>query len=455
MNNIKTALIMIKRIIVFIWETFIHAFKTVRSPRESIKQIYGISFYRNSGYLVANSGITLLLGLVFNILIARIYSASDVGYGSALISVLTFLSFAGTLGFGYYVVRYLPAANNKTKLLNSLLTIASLAGAVACLIFLSGISWWSPRLLFLVQKPYFFIAFVIFGVTTTVYSIITSVFISFRMSGYTLLSQGIIASALELVLVIVMSVFGVFGIFASQGIALAVSLVICLLIFLPRIIPHYRPIPAVQWNATRETLSYSSANFASDGLGNLPVWVLSLLVLNNFGAETNAYFYMAWTMSGALLAIAYGISTSLFAEGAHESRNMSRDLIRSLKLVLLVLVPATVIMVVFGDKFLLLYGGTYSKEGTQVLRLFSLAALPSSINFLYFSLARIEKWLKSLIFVSGAIALITIVSSYVLMPHFGIIGVGVSRLFAQTILLFFTVPKLMQRIKKGDSSISS
>jgi O-antigen/teichoic acid export membrane protein len=259
---------------------------------------------------------------------------------------------------------------------------------------------------------------------------------------------------LELALVIVMSAFGVYGIIASQGIGLAIALVACIFVFLPRIIPQYRPSAVIQLRTTRETTSYSFANYAVDGLTNLPFWVLSLLVLNTYGAAPNAYFYMAWTMSTVLLAIAYGISTSLFAEGAHEVRNVGGDIVRSLKLILLIVFPAAILMIVFSDKLLLLYGGAYSAAGTQVLRLFSLSVLPCSINLLYFSLARIEKWLKNLLFVCVAMAVLTILSGYLLLPHFGIVGAGISRLFVQTVMLFFTVPKLLQRIKIRNTDIS-
>ena len=454
MNKIKTALNLTKGCMAFVWETIINVFRIICSPWKSFKWIYGVSFYRNSAYLIANSGLSLLLGFVFNILITRMYSSSDVGYGSAIISVLNFLGFIGTLGFGYYVVRYLPVADDKAKILNSLMTIGGITAAVACLIFLCGISWWSPKLMFLLYTPYFFISFIIMGTIFTVYTIVTLVFISFRKSGYILLAQGLIASVLELILVLVMSALGVYGIVASQGIGLLVALLICIFIFLPRVIPHYRPLPVIQWPAAGQTLSYSFVNYAGDGLTSLPIWILSLLILNTYGAATNAYFYMAWTMSTVLFAIAYGISTSLFAEGSHEVKNVGNDILRSLKLILLIVLPATIIMVVFSDKLLLLYGGAYSAEGTQALRLFSLSVLPGSINLLYFSLARIEKWLNNLLFVSVAMSALTILSGYLLLPHFGIVGVGISRLFVQTILLFITVPKLIRRIKIQDSYIS-
>jgi len=56
-----------------------------------------------------------------------------------------------------------------------------------------------------------------------------------------------------------------------------------------------------------------------------------------------------------------------------------------------------------------------SAAGTQVLRLFSLSVLPCSINLLYFSLARIEKMVKKSSFVCVAMAVLTILSGYLLL----------------------------------------
>ena len=143
-----------------------------------------------------------------------------------------------------------------------------------------------------------------------------------------------------------------------------------------------------------------------------------------------------------------------FCGGAHEAGNVGDDIVKSLKLILLIVFPAAVLMIIFSRDLLLLYGGTYSAEGTQVLRLFSLSVLPASINLLYFSLARIEKWLKSLLLISGMMAVLTILCSILLLPHFGIVGAGISRLIVQTVLLVFYRAQISRRIKKRNQDIS-
>jgi O-antigen/teichoic acid export membrane protein len=447
---IKSTLNMIAGSFNFVKATLTDALRIIRSPKENLKQIYGVSFFRNAVYLVANSGVTLLLGFVFYIVITRFYSVSDVGLGSALLSAWALLSFLGTLGFGYSTVRYLPVSNNKSRLLNFFFTISGLASIVACLIFLGGLSWWSPKLTFICEDPLFFIMFVIFVTATTLNTIATQAFVASRRSGFTL-SQGIISSMLRLSLAIVLaSVFGVFGIVASQGIAVILSLAVCLLLFLSRVLPGYRPFPAIRANepgGSRELVSYSLANYASEGLFSLPSWILPLIILNISGAEDSAYFYMAWTMSTVLLAIGIGISSSLFAEGSYEAKNISRNLVSSLKLIILLLIPAIVVLVLLGDKFLLAYGKVYSTQGTRLLQLLAVAALPASVNLIYLSLVRIEKQLKSLLLVSGVMAVGTVVLSCILLSRLGIMGAGISWLAIQTALLLITLPAIVRKIK--------
>ena len=450
----KSLLDIVKRTPDFIRLTVADAFRIISSPRQNLRQIHGVSFIRNAVYIMANTGITLILGFIFWIVVARFYTVSEVGYGSALISATAFLSFVGTLGFGYGIIRYLPSSDDRSRLLNSSFTLAGLASVVAALIFVGGLSLWSPELVFVRQNWIFFAAFVGFTAATTLNIVVSQAFIAFRRSGFALI-QGIVAGGLRLALAVgLVYFFRVFGIFAAHGLAIAVSLGIGLLVFLPRILHRYRPIPSFHRLTSKKLATFSFANFFSEGLWSLPTWILPLLILNTRGAEDNAYFYMAWSVASLLMVIAASISFSLFAEGTYEVKNVSRNLISSLKLVVLLLIPAVVILALLGDKLLLIFGSEYSAEGARLLQILTLASLPASINLLYLGLARVEERLKSLILITGVIALGTLVLSYILLPHLGILGVGVSWLATQTAPVFFTAPRLVHKIRHPGSPLN-
>ena len=440
-----------KGVFLFLRATLIDGLRIICYPRQSLKQIYGVSFFRNAVYLMMSSGINLITGFVFWILVARFYPVSEVGYGTTLLSAMALLAFIGTLGFGFGIIRYLPASDIKARLLNSSFTLSTLATMGASLIFLIGLSWWSPELIFIQQNSMFFAAFVVFTTASALHSMAQQTFMAFRRTGFTLF-QNTIFGALRLVLTVVLaSFFGAFGIFAASGLAFTVSLGICLLIFIPLILPRYRPLPSFKGQAGKEIITYSLANYASEGLWGLPSWILPIMILNVLGAEASAYYYMPWALASLLLAISLAISFSLFAEGSYEARSVSRDLKSGFKLIVLLLVPSAAILTAFGGKILLIFGAEYSAEGTQLLRLFTLAIFPVSFNLLYLGVARVEKRLKSLIWVNGVTAVATLVLSYITIDNLGIIGVGVRWLAAQTGVALFTTTKLIQKVYHPDS----
>lgn len=438
---------LLRSIILFAKESFADAFRLMCSPKEAFKSLYGVSFYRNAGYLMVNSGVSAILGLVFWIVVARLYSPGDVGLGSALLSMVALLSFIGTLGLGYGIIRFPPDSDNKGRLLNSFFTFAGLAAIAVALIFLAGLSLWAPKLILVRENPVFFAAFVIFTAAATLTQITSYTFIAFRRAGFTL-AQGIIAGVLKLALAAgLASSFKVFGIFASWGVAVAVSLGICLLIFLPQLLPRYRPVPSLQRQAGNELVHFSFANYVGEALRGLPPWILPLMILNILSAEENAYFFMAWAMAGILLLISGGVSFSLFAEGSYEEGRLGGDLRRSIKLMALLLIPAILIMTLLGDKILLLFGKEYSLQGTKLLWLLAPAALPASINSLYLGIARVKKKLKEIVLINGVIAFSTLILSYLLLPHLGILGAGVGWLAAQTAVALALLPKLRRGLK--------
>jgi O-antigen/teichoic acid export membrane protein len=447
----RSLLDLARRMAAFIRVTTVDAFRILASPRQGLQQIHGISFFRNALYIMGNTGVSLILGFIFWIVVARFYTVSEVGFSSALISAMTLLSFIGTMGFGLGIIRYLAGSENKTRLINSSFTPACLAAIIAGLIFLGGLSLWSPELIFVRQNLIFSAAFVVFTAVTTLNIVASQAFIAFRCSGFVMM-QGIVAGGIRLGLAVGLAyLFKVFGIFASHGIAQAVALGICLIVFLPRMLPGYKPVPTFHRRSSKKLAGFSFVNYVSEGLWSLPTWILPLMILNIRGSEDNAYFYMARSMANLLLAIAMGISLSLFAEGSYEKTNVSRNLISSLKLLVLLLIPAAAIMALLGDKFLLAFGSDYSAEGTRLLRILSLASLPAGVNFLYLGLARVEARLKSLVLVPGVIAGVTLVLSYILLPHFGILGAGIGWLVTQSAVAFFTTTRLVQRIKHPGS----
>lgn len=431
----------------WLWLPFKDATTTAISARGR-QQVLSTPLYANSVYLMATSAASAALGFVFWVVAARLYAAEAIGLGSALLSAAALVSYVASLGLGMGLIRFLPDARGSVvALINSCFTITGFVALILAAIFLAGLPLWSPAMSFIWDNPGFAVAFVIFVTASSLYGLLSEVFVALRRAEF-LLVQGILFGLLKLGLVVVLAgLFEAFGIFASWGLAATATLGLGLLLFLPRLLPAYRPVPTLRRQMANEMVRFSFANYLGTGLWSVPAWLLPLLVVNMLGSEVNAYFYISWAMASLLFAIPLSAATSLFAEGSHQEGYLARDALRSLKLILVLLLPAIAVMVVAGDKLLLLFGKEYSLNGAKLLWVLALSAIPFSVNTLYLGIARVRKRLRDIILVAVAMTTGTLGLSYFLIPHLGISGPGAGWLVSQSVVAIVVLPRVIRVLR--------
>lgn len=394
------------------------------SLRQRLKPIAANSLYRNAFYLMLSTTVSSLLGFFFWMVVARFYSETEVGYSSAIISAINLIALLSAVGLNISVIRFLHQATNPKGLINSSLTLSALVSLIIAAIFVFGIDFWSPALSFVKYNAIFFLAFLAVAVLTTVSTLTDSVFVAKRRAGF-VLSRNTIFSLLKIPLPIALAIFlHTFGVVISWGIALAASVVIALLLFLPRVEGGYKPIPTLNIGRTKGILSYSVGSYIASLLARAPILVLPLIVLNLLGTESNAYFYVAWMIAALLLAIPLATSHSLFAEGVYSESEIKENVKRSIKFTFLLLVPAVVVLIIAAKWLLLAFGESYSANALTLLWLLSLSNLPRGINHIYTSLLRMQDRLKELIIIQGSVAVAVLSLSFLVIPAYGIIGVG-------------------------------
>jgi len=416
---------------------------------QKLNQALRSPLHANSIYLMLNSAVSAISGLIFWVAATRLYPAENVGLGSALISAATLLAFATSLGLGYGLIRFLPHAGEKRRdLINSAFSLIGLASLIAGIVFIIGLPLWSPAFLVMRSNLLFGTAFIVAIVAWGLYSIMTNIFAGFRRAEFAL-ANGVIYNLLRVAGVITLALtWEATGIFASWEVATLITLVISIFWFLPRVLPGYRPGITIQKQTTRQIARFSFANYIANGLWHAPQLILPVMVINTLGATSNAYFYIAWTMANTLLAIPLATSTSLFAEGAHQIAHISRDFTRSLKLTAVLLLPAIAIILVIGEQLLLLFGSEYSASGTGLLWLIVPATLPASLNLLYLGTARVLKRLKDIVLVTMLIAVGTLGLSCLLLPRLGTPGAGIAWLVSQTLVALMLLPKIRNIIRE-------
>jgi len=393
-----------------------------KNTRE-LKQHLHDPLFKNAYFLMFSSLTAAGSGFFFWLIAARFYSTVDVGLASAIIAAMGLISMLSLLGFDISLVRFLPERKDKAEMINTCLTISFLVSLILALIFIAGINIWSPSLSIIKENKFLLLLFVIFTSVAPLAGLLSQgVFVGFRKTEYSFYQTIMIFVRLGIVPFLI--AFGALGIYAAYGLTpvLAFGLGIFLI---PKLLP-YKPYPAIKRDVINDIFHFSSGNYLAGIFGGLPTFVLPIMVINLLGAETNAYFFIAWQISFLLLAIPRVTSISLLAEGSHNQEELRRDTIKAAKFIFILLGVAIIGVFLFGEYLLRIFGEEYARNSYELLLILILGSIPYTINVLYASVKRVQKEIKPVILVYGGIAVITLVLGYMLMQSMGLIGVGIA-----------------------------
>jgi O-antigen/teichoic acid export membrane protein len=178
-------------------------------------------------------------------------------------------------------------------------------------------------------------------------------------------------------------------------------------------------------------------------------------VLNLLGQEANGFLFINWAIASLLFSIPTRTSQSLFSEGSNREQLLARDTKRSFWLVITLLTPGVAFVLLLADKLLLIFGREYSAEGTQLLRLVAISAIPVAINSIYLGVIRVRMELRNVILVPFVVAALTFSLSYILIAIIGLSGAGVSWLSANSLAALLTLPRVIGTVRKKESAAPS
>ena len=388
------------------------------------------SLYTNSIYLMLSTGVMAVFGFFFWIINARLYSAEQVGIGTTLISIMRLISSFSLLGLGNSLIKYLPTSDKKNEKINTSFTLVGLTSIFVSIFFLVFLKTFSPRLLFVRESIIFSLLFILFIVFSSLNIISESVFIAYRSSKFVLIKSTIFSIA-KLILPIFLVALGAYGIFMSMGIATAVAFLLSLVFLILRF--NYLPKPIIDRIVVRRMTKFSLGNYIAGFIGGLPAMVLPILITNLIGAKFSAYFYLDMMIVNLLYVIPMATSQSLFAEGSYSERGLKIQLKKAIKIISLLLVPAILVIFLFGNYILLAFGKEYSYEGFILLKLLSISGIFTSINAIGGVILNIKNRIKLLILVSFIGASI-VLSLSIIFIHNNLLGIGVGWMLGQGII---------------------
>jgi O-antigen/teichoic acid export membrane protein len=354
----------------------------------------------NSFSIMANVGITSILGYVFWLVAARLMPAGVVGLASSVISAAMLCGQFSLLGAGSAVVALLPAwKDREVRFLSSTMSITALAGLAAGLVLLAVIRVLPHSLGRLAMQPSYALTVLAMVVAWALTQLLYQTFIALRRSDKIVLRNGVVG------------LLRIGGIFLLLPLALRSSVIALLLVWLiatiagvivaiPQLRGTYGDFHywwGIDWGAARSVLRVGLPNHVLT-LGQLaPGLLLPILVTELLSAELNAYWYVAWMMGTAVLVTAASAGAALFAELADRPEFLRRGIHQAIRLSLILGIPAAAIMILAGGLVLSILGHRYAAEGLAPVRLVALAVLPDTFIEVYVGVCRATNRLREAI----------------------------------------------------------
>jgi O-antigen/teichoic acid export membrane protein len=359
----------------------------IRKLSALVRRFSNDSLYRNSLFLFMSNGYLAVTGFLFWSVAARQFSAEEVGLMSVLIATSTFIASASIFGLDHTLIHYLGKHKKSIKnLLNTALSIGAAGAIIVSLLYLATIPFIASELAFTLESIGWLVAFLLFMFMTTWNTMVGSIFIGLRIAHFIFFTALFFGIA-RVILLFPFAQQGLKGLFTAYGIALFTSVVIAFgflffkerFIFMPRI--------------TRQTVNliknYSLKTYAASLLATLPPLVVPLLIINLLGSAEVAYYNMPFMIIGILTIIPMATSQSLFAEGIEGTGDLKRHIVRALKLIYALLIPAATVVILGGNWVLGMFGSAYAEHGYGVLVLLSFAALFKAATFPLIAVLRI------------------------------------------------------------------
>jgi O-antigen/teichoic acid export membrane protein len=409
----------------------------MKAIKKIYNHLYSDSLYRNAIYLMLSTCISSLLGFLFWIIYARIFTPNQIGIATTLIAVSLFISNISQLGFNNSLIYYLPKSKDKNKLINATLTTSSTFALLATLVFLGGISFFSPKLLFILNYPFFIIAFIIGTIFLLLNSLSEPIFISYRSTKYIFI-KNTVYSLIKISLPILFVAYGSLGLFNSYNISVIVTAVLAFILLYKYF--NYRLTFVYSYKLLKMLLRFSVINYFSAIMGMLQTLIIPIMIVNLISPKVAAYYYIVDLFINFLGIVPGVITQALFAEGTHEPNNIKKLILKSALLIFAILIPAIIILVLFGKYLLLAFGKQYSEEGIKFLQIVSFSAIFTSINYLITTILNIKADLKKILFMSIFGSLLMILLTYLFIPY-GLVGVGYGILISEaaTCILYILV----------------
>ncbi len=399
------------------------------------RKIYEDRILKNSIYLIMTNFSGLALGFFFWMIATRFYTPSDIGTVSAILSSMLLISIISCVGLPMAMTLYLPVnTQNANRIINSCFIVGIIVSMTFSLIFILGINIWAPKLGPIMGNYKLMIVFVITTIMTTMSLFMGSMFTAGKRSSFHMVKENIF-SITKILLLILLSGFGIIGILLSWSIGLMIAIMVgfFLLFKLWKYTPMLIFDPIIKNMARFSIESYIAGTFY-----NIPKFIFPIIIVNMISTESAGYFFIAMTIAGSFYSIPEAVMGPFLAESSDKDKFWN-NVYKSIKFDMYILIPGLLLLMIFGKFILNLFNPNYAIHSYNTLIILSAVSIPLSLIAIFNMIRSAQKRVIDVIKIEIAITVITIILSIPFMRIWNIEGIAIAYLIAYTLIAIIIV----------------
>ena len=408
---------------------------------------------RSAYSLLANTAITSVLGMVFWVAAARLYTTVEVGRDTVLISVMIELSTVCQLNMGNGIARFLPDFGERSaRALGAVYVVTGMVALVVGGAFVILAPGLSSQLTYLGNETTLAVGFVAALVLWGLFTLQDATLTATRQAPSIPVKNGVFGVLKLAALPALLALGAANGVFLSWALPMALLLVPVNLLVFRRAIPgHLSGVVAESSFArirARQVARFLAQDYLASVFTQATLTVLPLLVIATLGARQSAYFAMPFTIVLAFDTFAYSACTSLVVEATlnHKSlRTLTRVFARR---VLTLLMPAAALLALAAPLVMLPFGPTYAEHGAVALRLLLCGSVFRAVIALFSAVSRAQGRGGRLALVELALLVLVLGAAIPLAHSHGIDGVAAAWLGANALICLAVSPLLVRFLRE-------
>ncbi|MAU80703.1 MAG: polysaccharide biosynthesis protein [Gordonia sp.] len=386
---------------------------------------------RNSLALAISGVVTAGVGLVYWIVMGRLYPPGEVGAAAAVITTATMLSAFGNLGLGAYFERFLPIAGARSVRL----PIRGLAvgASVGALLGLGFLLVGPTSEMF--ASPAQMVLFPVVVVVLSGFALLDHISIAMQRADWAA-RKNIAHAVLKLLVAAgVAAVAGRLGMILGWVVTAALlSGALC--VVARRALVQAARTPAavdVDLPPWSQQWRFIAGNYGIYVASSLTPLLLPPVVIGLLGAESNAYFAIVWSLVSAVLVLMTMLMGPYVAAVSAAPEDVVSLTRRFVAILAVVAGVASLGLLTVGPLLLRLAGPGYSDAGTPLMRLAAIA-IPCAVAGLAFTaICRVRRRLLPALLVQSLNAVVMLTLCALWISRDGLAGAGWAMIVAEAI----------------------